>query len=514
MKIAFAVNLVHDPDFGQRGTGTPQEPIHLSAFLHSDTKILPTARLTSTHPENSDSLILELWWIQGCCPVITIESNARLATPGANEITRYDLQRVVDYALDTLGRASQSVFELFPEVPLVPSSAPGPEIGASGSPVAWSRLFIESEALEIDPAAMREIDPTLDPPTQLLELALETNITRLSHEFRQWSAGPSSGEENEFAAWQASGTALLHSVVNAHVTLSTQKPIQQRNFGGFTPSVQRLALLHREATTTIPVLQQSLATQREGSLEEAREAANRERMLSDERQRLRDAALADKEEQLHKLREGFEKQKSYAYGAIGLVISVIALVPTIGALHPNSLETPYGGQVAWLAASLPLVVTFAVSLFILIRSRSKLTTQLVKITTEHHQEVSSLPHTVGQTPIPISGSYLPTHELGSVGRLHATAHVMEDGTAVILAGSLAKAQTHASVSLHTTTLRRQLISAGILEHREADGYLVFTQDHAFISLAAATRVIKAKALSGSEWRRIVPSSATQCSPHP
>lgn len=243
-----------------------------------------------------------------------------------------------------------------------------------------------------------------------------------------------------------------------------------------------------------------------GSLEEAREAANRERLLTEDRQRRLDAALADKEEQVHKLRESFEKQKSYAYGAIGIVISVIALVPTIGALHPNSLETPYGGQVAWLAASLPLLAAFAASLFVLIRSRSTLTTELVRITTEHHQEVSSMPLSARQSPISISGVYSSTHELGTAGRLHAMAHVMEDGTTVILKGSLAKAQTHASVSLHTTTLRSQLVTAGVLEHSHTDGYLIFAQDHAFISLAAATRVIKAKALSSSEWRRIMPAA--------
>ncbi|PQZ93648.1 hypothetical protein CQ018_08265 [Arthrobacter sp. MYb227] len=512
MKIAFAVNLVHDPDFGQHRLGTSHEPIHLSTFLYPGTPLQPTAKVTSNTPNTSESFTVELWWIQGCCPVVSIESNVQLAVPGTSEISRADLQEVVDRALDILGRSSQSVFELFPEVPLVPSSILGPETGAPGSPVSWSRLFIESPALDIDPAAIRQIDPDLDPPTQILELAIETNITRLSHEFRQWSAGPINGEESEFSAWQAWGTALLHSIIHAHITLSTQKSAHQTDLGGITRSVQRLAILHREATTTIPVLQQSLAKQREGSLEEAREAANRERLLTEDRQRLLDAALADKEEQVHKLQDRFEKQKSYAYGAIGLVISVIALVPTIGALHPNSLETPYDGQVAWLAASLPLLVTFAVSLFVLIRSRSRLTTQLLRLTTEHHQEVSSVPRSTRQSPIPICGVYSPTHELGTAGRLHAMAHVMEDGTTVILKDSLAKAQTHVSVSLHTTTLRSQLISAGVLEHSEADGYLVFIQDHAFISLAAATRVIKAKALSRSEWRRISPSAVAQGTP--
>lgn len=507
MKIAFAVNLEHDPDFAHQASKTSMGPIHLSAFLHPGQRLKPTAEVTSSAQEGTSQLTVELWWIQGCCPVITINSSTQLATPDAHEISRTDLQRLVEHALDSLGRSSQSVFELFPDVPLVPASARGVETSFPGSPVSWTRLFVESPALDIDPAAIEQIDPEIDPPIQILELAIETNITRMSHEFRQWSAGPINGEESEFAAWQASGTALLHNIVNAHITVSTQESFPQTDRGGIARSVQRLATLHREATITIPVLQQSLAKQREGSLEEARDEANRERLLIEDRQRLLDAALADKEEQVHKLRDSFEKQKSYAYGAIGLVISVIALVPTIGALHPNSLETPYGGQVAWVAASLPLLVTFAVSLFVLIRSRSKLTTQLSKVTAEHHQEVSSLPRAASQTPILVSGVYSPTHELGTKGRLHAIAHVMEDGTTVILKGSLAKAHTHASVSLHTTRLRSQLISAGVLEHSHADGYLVFTQDHAFISLAAATRVIKAKALSGSEWRCILAPAA-------
>ena len=145
MKIAFAVNLEHDPDFAHQASKTSMGPIHLSAFLHPDQRLKPTAEVTSSAQEGTSQLTVELWWIQGCCPVITINSSTQLATPDAHEISRTDLQRVVDQALDSLGRSSQSVFELFPDVPLVPVFARGvetsfPQVAPSRGPACLSNL--------------------------------------------------------------------------------------------------------------------------------------------------------------------------------------------------------------------------------------------------------------------------------------------------------------------------------------------------------------------------------------
>lgn len=206
-------------------------------------------------------------------------------------------------------------------------------------------------------------------------------------------------------------------------------------------------------------------------------------------------ALARKEELINKPMDGVERQKSHAYGAIGLVISIIALVPTIGALPPDALETPYGGHIAWVATSSPLLLTFVLSFIILMRSRSNMTAELVRLAGSHlnardHGHDAG-PGDAGGFP----GPQLATHELDAGGGLHAEAVLLSDSTAAVLAGSPATARSHPIVPIRTIELRRELIAAGILAPEAGGNHLVFTADHAFTSLAAAARAIRAKATS-------------------
>ncbi|GAA1863742.1 hypothetical protein GCM10009715_08730 [Paeniglutamicibacter psychrophenolicus] len=500
MKIAFAVDLEHDPDFGHPAVGTPAIPIPFSLFLGSSPSVLPSAQRSFPAAGTTAALGVELWWIQGCCPVVTIDSTGTMAPQPPEKITRAELAETIESLLQGFGAGGMRLPAIFPLLPLAAPHPDGaPPAGRDGS-LDWSDIFVDSPAPGEPAVSFSRIDAASPPHPEILRLGLEANVNRLARGLRSWAEGPAGGDEAEFTYWQVSGTALLHRITGSYVAVGTQVPAPGTALDVIGPLVVQLRRLHADATTVIPVLQQALAQQREGSLEEEREATQRQRRAEAEVRRAQDAALAQKEERIHKLRDRFDRQKSYAYGAVGLVISIIALVPTIGALHPDSLETPYGGQIAWIAASLPLLLTFAISFIILMRSRGNLTAELLRLTADHLETKQLASGAAPQQPIP--GPRTATHELDSAGGLHAEALVLPDGTALVLKGSLAQARSHSSVSVRTNELRKELLSSGVLVAQPGSGYLAFAEDHAFVSLAAATRAIRAKAVSGPAWVRV------------
>ena len=502
MKIAFAVDLEHDPDLGHAPLGTRTDPIPFSSFPGSGGSDLPNAQRSFPAAGTPEALTLEIWWIQGCCPVVTIESTGTTTPPSPEQITRGELAQTIEALLQGNGAGGMRLPDFFPRLPLTAPHRDGAQQADGDCLWDWPRLFVDSPAPGGPAVAFSPIQPSSQAYPEILRLGLEANVNRLSQGLRSWAEGPAGGDEAEFNFWQVSGTALLHRITSTYVSVGTQVPAPGTEFDLVGPLVGQLRRLHLDATTVIPVLQQALAQQREGTLEEEREAAERQRRAEAEVRRARDAALARKEERIHKLRDRFDRQKSYAYGAIGLVISVIALVPTIGALHPDSLETPYGGQIAWIAASLPLLLTFAISFIILMRSRSNLTAELLRLTADHLETKQLASPAAPRRPVPIPGTRAATHELGSVGGLHAEAVLLPDGTAVVLKGSLAQARSHSSVSVRTNEFRQELLSSGVLVAQPGSGYLAFAEDHAFVSLAAATRAIRAKAVGGPAWVRV------------
>ncbi|MDQ0093979.1 hypothetical protein [Paeniglutamicibacter psychrophenolicus] len=502
MKIAFAVDLEHDPDVGHAPLGTRIDPIPFSSLPGSGDPDLPSAQRSFPAAGTPEALTLELWWIQGCCPVVTIESTGTTAPPPPGKITRGELAETIESLLQGSGAGGMGLLDIFPRLPLAAPHLDGTQQSSGDGSPDWAGLLVDSPAPGGPVVSFSRIDSASHEYPAILRLGLEANVNRLSQGLRSWAEGPAGGDEAEFTFWQVSGTALLHRITSTYVSVGTQVPAPGTEFDLVGPLVGQLRRLHADATTVIPVLQQALAQQREGSLEEEREAAERQRRAEAEVRMARDAALARKEERIHKLRDRFDRQKSYAYGAVGLVISVIALVPTIGALHPDSLETPYGGQIAWIAASLPLLLTFAISFIILMRSRGNLTAELLRITADHLETKQLAPPADPRQPGPIPATRAATHELGSAGGLHAEAVVLPDGTAVVLKGSLAQARSHSSVSVRTNEFRRELLSSGVLVARPGTGYLAFAEDHAFVSLAAATRAIRAKAVGGPAWVRV------------
>lgn len=502
MKIAFAVDLEHDPDLGHAPLGTRTDPIPFSSFPGSGPSVLPSAQRSFPAAGTPEALTLELWWIQGCCPVVTIESTGTTVPPSPERVTRGELARTVEALLHQYGAGGMGLPDVFPRFPLTAPHRDGAQQAGGEGLWDWAGLLVDSPAPGGPVASFSRIDSASHGYPAILRLGLEANVNRMAHGLRSWAEGPAGGDEAEFTFWQVSGTELLHRITSTYVSVGTQVPAPGTAFDLIGPLVGQLRRLHADATTVIPLLQQALAQQREGSLEEEREAVQRQQRAEAEARKARDAALARKEERIHKLRDRFDRQKSYAYGAVGLVISVVALVPTIGALHPDSLETPYGGQIAWIAASLPLLLTFAISFIILMRSRSNLTAELLRLTNDHLEAHQLASPADPRRPGPVPGTRTATHELGSAGGLHAEAVVLPDGTAVVLKGSLAQARSHSSVSVRTNEFRQELLSSGILVAQPGSGYLAFTQDHAFVSLAAATRAIRAKAVGGPAWVRV------------
>ncbi|WP_146755180.1 hypothetical protein [Arthrobacter sp. AQ5-05] len=136
------------------------------------------------------------------------------------------------------------------------------------------------------------------------------------------------------------------------------------------------------------------------------------------------------------------------------------------------------------------------------RSRGNLTAELLRLTADHLETKQLASVAVPGQPGSINGTRTATHELGSAVGLHAVAVILPDGTAVVPKGSLAQARSHSSVSVRTNELRRELLSSGVLVAQSGSGYLAFAEDHAFVSLAAATRAIRAKAVSGPAWVRV------------
>lgn len=69
---------------------------------------------------------------------------------------------------------------------------------------------------------------------------------------------------------------MLHLSTRAHIALGTQHPSPGPALDRTRPVAVAMGQLHADAITAIPGLQQALARQREGSIEEVRESTQRE----------------------------------------------------------------------------------------------------------------------------------------------------------------------------------------------------------------------------------------------
>lgn len=189
MKIVFAVDLDHDPVSGPAQNGSRVEPLQLSAFLGSGETVEPTAR-RSFHVFDSDEAVsFELWWIQGCCPVVTIECSNGLGLPAA-KFHRVDLGSSIDQLLEHVGQRGRSGLELFPGVLGKATDTFGDAAHDAPAAEYWSGLLVVTVPAGSFAVAAGHVGPGEDQQFDLVILGLKANVSRLADGLRSWTEGP------------------------------------------------------------------------------------------------------------------------------------------------------------------------------------------------------------------------------------------------------------------------------------------------------------------------------------
>ena len=252
MKIAFAVDLEQDPDDGHAPLGTRIDPIPFSSIPGTGDSDLPSAQRSFPSAGTTAALTVELWWIQGCCPVVTIESTGTTVPPSLEKITRGELAKTIESLLQGSGAGGMRLPDIFPRLPLAAPHRDGAQQAGGDGSWDWPRLFVDSPAPGGPAVAFSRIESSSQAYPELLRLGLEANVNRMAHGLRSWAEGPAGGDEAEFTFWQVSGTALLHRITSTYVSVGTQIPAPGTAFDLVGPLVGQLRRLHADATTVIP----------------------------------------------------------------------------------------------------------------------------------------------------------------------------------------------------------------------------------------------------------------------